>query len=85
MIVRVENDFFQSDRLVSAVKQGGKMIVTLASPGGNVQLGLYLSPSQFEALVRGELNEEVGGSTGHDFSTPAQWANRGRAGSEGSM
>ena len=85
MIVRVDDGFFQSDRFVSAVKQGDMMVVTLASPGGNVNLGLYLSPSEFEALVRGELDEEVGSSTAHDFSTPAQWANAGRAGSEGSM
>lgn len=85
MIVRVEDKFFQSDRFVSATKAGHLMVVTLASPGGNIELRLSLTPDEFEALVCGELNEEVGGSTTHDFSTPAQWANAGRVGSEGSM
>ena len=85
MIVRVEDKFFQSDRFVSATQSGKMMVVTLASPGGNVELRVCLKPDEFEALVRGELDEEVGGSMGHDFSTPAQWANVGRAGSEVSM
>lgn len=85
MIIRVEDKFFQSDRFVSATRVGQLMVVTLASPGGNVELRLSLTPDEFEALVHGELNEEVGGTTSHGFSTPAQWVNAGRVGSEGSM
>lgn len=85
MIVRVEDKFFQSDRFVSATRAGNLMVATLASPGGNVELRLSLTPDEFEALVRGELDEEVVGTTSHGFSTPAQWANAGKVGSEGSM
>ena len=85
MIVRVEDKFFQSDRFISAERAGHLMVVTLASPGGNVELKLFLTPDEFEALVRGELNEEVGSTTAHDFATPHQWVNAGRAGREGSM
>lgn len=88
MIARWNNTFIDLNRIVRAEQDGNKMSITLASPAGNVVQGLYMTPDEFEDMVSAHIEvftytEPVDEKPA--FSTPADWANVGRAGSEGSM
>lgn len=89
MLVRCKDAFFDLNRLVRAIPMNGAMHLTLASPGGNVfEIIEGVSPEEFEELIVAHTDMLGYGPLGenkHLFSTPADWANVGRADSEGSM